>query len=73
RRCGRRDHQRGSGSCGRNRYGRRFRRHLEPGAGHYGIFAGSGWRNNIRPLVLNFIDENQRKPAKNTVNKNAAV
>ena len=33
-------------------------RHLEPGAGHYGIFAGSSWRNNIRPLVLDFIDEN---------------
>jgi len=32
--------------------------HLEPGAGHYGIFAGSSWRNNIRPLVLNFIDAN---------------
>ena len=32
--------------------------HLEPGAGHYGIFAGSSWRNNIRPLVLDFIDEN---------------
>ncbi|EKE45777.1 putative polyhydroxyalkanoate depolymerase [Oceaniovalibus guishaninsula JLT2003] len=32
--------------------------HLEPGAGHYGIFAGRSWRNNIRPLVLNFIDEN---------------
>ncbi|WOI57353.1 polyhydroxyalkanoate depolymerase [Palleronia sp. LCG004] len=31
--------------------------HLEPGAGHYGIFAGSSWRNNIRPLVLDFIDE----------------
>ncbi len=30
--------------------------HLEPGAGHYGIFAGSSWRNNIRPLVLEFID-----------------
>ncbi|MEM6306640.1 MAG: polyhydroxyalkanoate depolymerase, partial [Pseudomonadota bacterium] len=26
--------------------------HLEPGAGHYGIFAGKSWRNNIRPLVL---------------------
>ncbi|MFP1643213.1 polyhydroxyalkanoate depolymerase [Pontitalea aquivivens] len=33
-------------------------RHLEPGAGHYGIFAGSSWRNNIRPLVLDFIDQN---------------
>ena len=30
--------------------------HLEPGAGHYGIFAGRSWRDNIRPLVLNFID-----------------
>lgn len=32
--------------------------HLEPGAGHYGIFAGKSWRKNIRPLVLNFIDRN---------------
>jgi poly(3-hydroxybutyrate) depolymerase len=32
--------------------------HVEPGAGHYGIFAGSSWRNNIRPLVLDFIDAN---------------
>ncbi|HBD89651.1 MAG: polyhydroxyalkanoate depolymerase [Rhodobacteraceae bacterium GWE1_64_9] len=32
--------------------------HLEPGAGHYGIFAGRSWRLNIRPLVLNFIDAN---------------
>ncbi len=32
--------------------------HLEPGAGHYGIFAGKSWRKNIRPLVLNFIDQN---------------
>lgn len=39
--------------------------HLEPGAGHYGIFAGSSWRNNIRPLVLDFIDANaDSKPAK---------
>ncbi|MBT9383124.1 polyhydroxyalkanoate depolymerase [Pseudooceanicola sp. CBS1P-1] len=37
--------------------------HLEPGAGHYGIFAGSSWRNNIRPLVLEFIDQNARQPA----------
>lgn len=40
--------------------------HLEPGAGHYGIFAGRSWRNNIRPLVLEFIDANcrhgKRKP-----------
>ena len=31
--------------------------HLEPGAGHYGIFAGKSWRLNIRPRVLDFIDE----------------
>ena len=31
-------------------------RHLEEGAGHYGIFAGKSWRLNIRPLVLRFID-----------------
>ena len=30
--------------------------HLEPGAGHYGIFAGKSWRLNIRPLGLGFID-----------------
>ncbi|OYX22464.1 MAG: polyhydroxyalkanoate depolymerase, partial [Rhodobacterales bacterium 32-66-7] len=38
--------------------------HLEPGAGHYGIFAGKSWRLNIRPLVLNFIDSAAGKPAK---------
>lgn len=32
--------------------------HVEPGAGHYGIFAGKSWRRNIRPLVLDFIDAN---------------
>jgi poly(3-hydroxybutyrate) depolymerase len=36
--------------------------HLEPGAGHYGIFAGGSWRNNIRPLVLDFIDANAEGP-----------
>lgn len=40
--------------------------HLEPNAGHYGIFAGKSWRLNIRPLVLDFIDEhlNDAPPAK---------
>jgi poly(3-hydroxybutyrate) depolymerase len=37
--------------------------HLEPEAGHYGIFAGKSWRLNIRPLVLNFIDANSGAPA----------
>ena len=32
--------------------------HVEEGAGHYGIFAGKSWRNNIRPLVMDFIDAN---------------
>ena len=32
--------------------------YIEPEAGHYGIFAGKSWRNNIRPLVLDFIDAN---------------
>jgi len=38
--------------------------HLEDGAGHYGIFAGKSWRNNIRPLVLEFIDANATHPRK---------
>ncbi len=38
--------------------------YIEPEAGHYGIFAGSSWRNNIRPLVLDFIDANSEAPAK---------
>lgn len=47
--------------------------HLEPGAGHFGIFAGGSWRNNIRPLVLNFIDANTPSaPVKKPANKNAA-
>ncbi|MEP2784497.1 MAG: polyhydroxyalkanoate depolymerase [Pseudoruegeria sp.] len=37
--------------------------HIEPEAGHYGIFAGKSWRNNIRPLVLEFIDANSPPPA----------
>ncbi|MGA1445596.1 MAG: polyhydroxyalkanoate depolymerase [Candidatus Puniceispirillaceae bacterium] len=28
---------------------------LEEGAGHYGIFSGKAWRNNIRPKFLDFI------------------
>jgi poly(3-hydroxybutyrate) depolymerase len=40
--------------------------HLEDGAGHYGIFAGKSWRNNIRPLVLDFIDANAPKQKKAT-------
>ncbi len=47
--------------------------HLEPNAGHYGIFAGKSWRNNIRPLVLDFIDENgSGKVKKRTQRKRSA-
>ena len=34
--------------------------HVEEGAGHYGIFAGKSWRNNIRPLVMDFIDDHEK-------------
>ncbi len=52
--------------------------HLEPGAGHYGIFAGSSWRDNIRPLVIEFMDANaapaQTKAARaKPANKNVAA
>ncbi|WP_299623872.1 polyhydroxyalkanoate depolymerase [uncultured Tateyamaria sp.] len=47
--------------------------HVEPGAGHYGIFAGKSWRNNIRPLVLEFIDANSPKSTKKAANKNKAA
>ncbi len=46
--------------------------HVEPGAGHYGIFAGRSWRNNIRPLVLDFIDANSDIPQRNAVTVNLA-
>jgi poly(3-hydroxybutyrate) depolymerase len=42
----------------------RKQQHLEPGAGHYGIFAGKSWRLNIRPLVLGFIDRASGTPVK---------
>ncbi len=37
-------------------------KHLEEGAGHYGIFAGKSWRNNIRPLVMDFMDTHAGPP-----------
>ena len=42
--------------------GKKKAQHLEPGAGHYGIFAGKSWRINIRPLVLDFMDEHSQHP-----------
>ncbi|WP_371169830.1 polyhydroxyalkanoate depolymerase [Aliiroseovarius sp. 2305UL8-7] len=46
--------------------------HVEEGAGHYGIFAGKSWRNNIRPLVLEFIDQNAGRHAAQAAKKRAA-
>ncbi|MGI9367396.1 MAG: polyhydroxyalkanoate depolymerase [Ruegeria sp.] len=47
--------------------------HVESGAGHYGIFAGRSWRDNIRPLVIDFMNDNSRKPARRAANKNNAA
>ncbi|THH35762.1 polyhydroxyalkanoate depolymerase [Aliishimia ponticola] len=47
--------------------------HVEPNAGHYGIFAGRSWRNNIRPLVLDFIDSNSGEAKPRAANQNAAA
>jgi poly(3-hydroxybutyrate) depolymerase len=48
--------------------------HVEPEAGHYGIFAGKSWRDNIRPMVLNFIDANSdSNSSKSTVSKHKAA
>ena len=47
--------------------------HVEPDAGHYGIFAGRSWRNNIRPLVLDFIDANSPASGRRAANRNAAA
>ncbi|WP_120633208.1 polyhydroxyalkanoate depolymerase [Ruegeria sp. EL01] len=44
--------------------------HVEPGAGHYGIFAGRSWRDNIRPLVIDFMNQNSRKPRRRAANSN---
>ncbi len=32
--------------------------HLEIGVGHYGIFSGKKWRNNIQPIIHEFIRTN---------------
>ena len=33
----------------------RQRHHLQPGAGHYGVFSGRKWQQQIYPLVRNFV------------------
>jgi poly(3-hydroxybutyrate) depolymerase len=47
--------------------------HLEPGAGHYGIFAGRKWRENIRPLVIDFMASNARKTSTDAADSNTAA
>ena len=29
--------------------------HVQPGAGHYGIFSGSKFRQSVRPIITDFI------------------
>jgi poly(3-hydroxybutyrate) depolymerase len=36
-------------------YANRKRHHLQPGVGHYGVFSGSKWTNQIYPLVRQMI------------------
>lgn len=46
--------------------------YIEIGAGHYGIFAGRSWRDHIRPLVLDFVDQNAGTHAPLAAKKRAA-
>ncbi len=36
----------------------RKRHHLQAGAGHYGVFSGRRWQNQIYPILKNFIQQN---------------
>jgi polyhydroxyalkanoate depolymerase len=36
-------------------YANRKRHHLQPGVGHYGVFSGRKWANQIYPMVRNMI------------------
>ena len=39
-----------------------MRRHLlQPGVGHYGVFSGRRWRNEIMPEVRDFIRTHDRR------------
>jgi poly(3-hydroxybutyrate) depolymerase len=38
--------------------------YMAEGAGHYGIFNGSKWRNHIAPVLEDWIRQHQRKPLK---------
>ncbi len=45
--------------------------HLEPDAGHYGIFSGKAWHKNIRPVVLDFIEKHSSDKVKPAAKKGA--
>lgn len=45
--------------------------YIEIGAGHYGIFAGRSWRDHIRPLVLEFVDQHTGEHAAQARKKRA--
>jgi poly(3-hydroxybutyrate) depolymerase len=38
-------------------------RYMQPGVGHYGVFAGRRWENDIYPVVRDFIAAHDREPA----------
>jgi poly(3-hydroxybutyrate) depolymerase len=35
--------------------------HLQDSVGHYGVFNGSRWRNNIQPVIHDFIRKHGKK------------
>ena len=35
--------------------------HFQPGVGHFGVFSGRRWRNEIMPQVREFILDNDRR------------
>ena len=34
--------------------------HLEPNVGHYGIFNGKKFKNNVVPIIVNFMKEHNK-------------
>src|SRR5690606_31500188 len=35
--------------------------HLQKKAGHYGLFNGSRWRDEVRPIITEFVQEHNKK------------
>jgi poly(3-hydroxybutyrate) depolymerase len=38
------------------------REYVQPGVGHYGVFAGSRWATETYPVVRDFITDHSRLP-----------